>query len=246
MDIKNYLSSLFKHKTKKISEDERIFKASIEKIIGYTIDDLSSYQEAFTLASGTEKRNYQRLEFLGDAVLGSIVSGFIFEKYPQADEGFLTKMKSKIVNRKSLNDLGEKLNLVDLLRNNLNNNLGENIKGNLVEALIGAIYEDMDYEICREVVIRLLFAERTIKSFESQILSYKSLLVEWAQKEKKNLHFEASETNYIDQTTQFESSVWIGDQRISQAKGRSKKKATENASKEAYRLLQEMTKENNE
>jgi len=244
MEIKNYFSNLFKSKTKKLTEQDFQFKKSIEEIVNYSVEDLELFREAFTLKPGIKNHNYQRLEFLGDAVLGSIVSGYIFDNYPEADEGFLTKMKSKIVNRKSLNALGKKLQLTQYLLDAKNDaNLSENIDGNLVEAIIGAVYEDVDYDACRDFVLRLLFQDQDIEAFEAKIISYKGLLIEWAQKEKKDLRFKTDENKLVDQLVYFQSSIWIGETKISEAGGRSKKKATEKAAHLAYTYLQ--NKENN-
>jgi ribonuclease-3 len=89
---------------------------------------------------------------LGDSVLGTIISCHLFQTYPQANEGYLTQMKSKIVNRKNLNKLGEDLKLTNLLQNKILA-LGENISGNLFEALIGAVYLDFHYETCKKIIL---------------------------------------------------------------------------------------------
>ena len=152
------------------------------------MNDLKLFKEAFTLKSPNttkEAFNYERLEYLGDAVLGSIVSCHIFHEYPNANEGFLTQMKSKVVNRKNLNALGERLELTRFLQNKEENTtLSENIHGNLFEALVGAIYQDIDYDKCREIILGQLLTKQDILNLENKIISYKGLLLEWGQKQK--------------------------------------------------------------
>jgi ribonuclease-3 len=133
MGLKNSLQKfLLKRPFKKKTEKEKLLSARVSKIIGQNVKNLDYYQEAFSLKipnKTTGAKNYERLEFLGDAVLGSIISCYLYKNYPVANEGFLTQMKSKIVNRKNLNSLGEKLKLRDFIQNGGNGNLGENISG---------------------------------------------------------------------------------------------------------------------
>ncbi|NAW51305.1 ribonuclease III [Elizabethkingia argentiflava] len=249
MEIKNYFSNILKKRTENLSEKDKTFKAAINKLTGYKVNDLSLFKEAFTLKSQIttkEAFNYERLEYLGDAVLGSIVSCYIFHEYPHANEGFLTQMKSKVVNRKNLNALGERLGLTEFLQNKENTTLSENIQGNLFEALVGAIYQDVDYDKCREIVLGQLLTKQDILNLENKIISYKGLLLEWGQKQKINLRFETSEENYINKSVHFRSSVWIEDKQISNASEASKKKAEEKAAQRAYYALQKKENINGE
>ena len=150
--IRRYISNFFRrrNKNKNLSEKDLKFISDISRLVGYNIQNIELYREAFSLKNTSKKsmyrRNYERLEFLGDAVLGSIISYYLFENYPNHNEGYLTQMKSKIVNRRNLNRLGEELGLKKHIQNSYNLQLlGENIAGNLLEALIGAIYLDANY-----------------------------------------------------------------------------------------------------
>ena len=176
MELKNYFSKLLpKNRTKKLTEKDIIFRKKISKIVGYNIHDIEIFKEAFSLKSSsknTNKKNYERLEFLGDSVLGTIISCHLFQVYPNENEGFLTQMKSKIVNRKNLNKLGDDLKLCNLLQADISHTiLSENISGNLLEALIGAIYLDIDYEFCKKIVLDKILTPSTINKLEHKIIS---------------------------------------------------------------------------
>ena len=124
------------------SEKNGDFFYSIKKIINFSPKDISKYEEAFTHRSMNEKtdakhpKNYERMEFLGDAILSTIIASHLFKKVPSGNEGYLTKMRSKVVSREHLNELGRDLNLLQLVRSNIpNDQFGENIHGNVFEAL---------------------------------------------------------------------------------------------------------------
>ena len=191
MGLKNSLQKFLLKKTfRKKTEKELLLAAKINKIIGRKIENIDYYKEAFSLKTPNKAinaKNYERLEFLGDSVLGSIISCYLYKTYPEENEGFLTQMKSKIVNRKNLNLLGEKLRLTDFIQNGSHGSLGENINGNLFEAFIGAIYLDFNYNICKEIVLDKIFPEKEIEKLENKIVSYKGLLLEWSQKKKVSI-----------------------------------------------------------
>lgn len=178
------------------------------------------------------------MEFLGDSILGSIISTHLFQIYPDENEGYLTQMKAKIVSRKNLNKLGEELRLTNFLQNNSNNSpLSENIFGNLFEALIGAIYLDLGYETCRKVVLKRLLTPNEINKLENKIGSYKSLLLEWSQKQKSVIRYETIEELLPNKTICFRSFIWLNDEKITSASDTSKKKAEEKAAQRAFYTL---------
>lgn len=240
MGVRNSLRKfLYKKLFKEKTEKEKLFAAEISKIIGRRVQDISFYQEAFSLKNPNKShsRNYERLEFLGDAVLGSIISSYLFNIYTDEKEGFLTQMKSKIVNRKNLNLLGEKLKLTDLILNGNSGNMGENISGNLFEALIGAVYLDFDYKICKDIVLERLLTEQEIEKLENKIVSYKGLLLEWSQKKKVTLKYETAEEILPNKSIIFRSCIYLNDEKISNASESSKKKAEEKAAQRAFYTL---------
>ena len=135
------------------SHEDGIFFEKITKILGFTPKEIKYYQKAFTHRSVNKLDdkgnpfNYERLEFLGDAMLGSVIAAHLYNEVPSGDEGYLTKMRSKIVSREHLNELGRDFNLIEFVESKVNSTqFGENIHGNLFEAFIGAIYLDRGIE----------------------------------------------------------------------------------------------------
>lgn len=241
MEIKKYLSNfLKKNKSNILSEKDAQFADKISKLIGVRIQNIEFYREAFSLKNAHkswEIKNFERLEFLGDAVLGSIISCHLFASYPSENEGFLTQMKSKVVNRKNLNKLGSELKLTDFIQNGNSNTLSENIAGNLFEALIGAIYLDQGYKVCETAVYDWLLKPQEISKLENKIVSYKSLLLEWSQKKKVNIRYETSEEVLPNKTILFKTCVWLNNENIVHASESSKKKAEEKAAQRAFYTL---------
>ena len=241
MEFQKYFSKfLLKDKKKNFSEEDYQFKTEIEKIIGLQLENLEIYKEAFSLKSSSKlknKKNYERLEFLGDSVLGTIISFYLFEKYNCSNEGYLTQMKSKIVNRKNLNRLGDELGLKNLIRNNNSLTLSENISGNLLEALVGAIYLDFSYELCHKIVLEKLLKESDIDKLENKIISYKGLLLEWSQKKKVAICYETCEEFQANNILVFRSNVILNQEKIANATDSSKKKAEEKAAQRAFYIL---------
>ena len=242
MELKNYFFKFLpKNRTQKLSEKDLLFRKKISHIVGYNIHNLEIFKEAFSLKSSTKstnKKNYERLEFLGDSVLGTIISCHLFQTYPNENEGFLTQMKSKIVNRKNLTKLGEDLKLSSLLQVDTSQIiLSENISGNLLEALIGAIYLDIDYEFCKKIVLDRILTPSTINKLENKIISYKGLLLEWSQKKKVSIRYETCEEIQPNKTILFRCHVWLQNEKISNALEASKKKAEEKAAKRAFYVL---------
>lgn len=240
MELKKYLPQFLVNRKKNLSEKDYILAAEISKITGCTVQNIDLYREAFSIKSSSRNpqiKNYERLEFLGDSVLGAIISCHLFATYPSANEGYLTQMKSKIVNRKNLNKLGTELKLVQFLQNDITTSLSENIAGNLFEALIGALYLDVDYETCKKVVLERLLTPSEINKLENKIVSYKGLLLEWSQKKKVSIKYETCEEMQPNKNLVFRSHVWLDDVKISNATETSKKKAEEKAAQRAFYIL---------
>jgi ribonuclease-3 len=141
------------------SQEDGIFFEKINKLLGFKPTNLRFYKKAFTHRSANimdengNPFNYERLEFLGDAILGSIISSFLYKKAPTGDEGYLTKTRSKIVSREHLNELGSDFNLFQFVESKVaTTHFGENIHGNLFEAFIGAIYLDKGFDTCEKFI----------------------------------------------------------------------------------------------
>lgn len=240
MEFQKYFSKfLLKDRKKNYSEEDFEFKTALEKITGFHIENIEIYKEAFSLRTSSKlnNKNFERLEFLGDSVLGTIISCYLFENYPSANEGYLTQMKSKIVNRKNLNSIGDTLGLKELIQNNKSLTLSENISGNLFEALIGSIYLDFNYEFCHKIVLDRFLKPCEIDKLENKIISYKGLLLEWSQKRKVHILYETLEEVQVGNNLVFRSHIIMNDQKISNATESSKKKAEEKAAQRAFYIL---------
>ena len=223
------------------------FFVAIEKIIGFKTSNIRYYEKAFTHRSSnkTDEKgnplNYERLEFLGDSMLSSVIAAHLYKEAPLGDEGYLTKMRSKIVSREHLNELGRDLNLVDLVDSKVpSSHFGENIHGNIFEALVGAIFLDKGYVGCEDFIRKKVITPYVdIAKLEGKVISYKSLVIEWCQKEKKTFNFDVFDDNGNDGQRYFGVKLSIDDKVIAKSRATSKKKAEEIASKRAYFAFQE-------
>jgi len=184
--------------------------------------------------------NYERLEFLGDSILGSVIAAYLYKKVPEGSEGYLTQMRSKIVSREHLNELGKDLNLIRFVKSNIDQtNVGDNIHGNIFEALIGAIYLDKGYNFCQKFIYKnVILPYVDIEKLEGKITSYKGLIIEWCQKQKKNYNFDTYEDTGNEPVKHFSVKVSIDGEQIAKGRATSKKKAEEQASKRVYFAFQ--------
>jgi ribonuclease-3 len=153
------------------------------------------YHQALRHASAAEelypgiKNSNERLEFLGDAILDSILAHYLFDHYPDKTEGEMTKMKSKVVRRENLNRIGDSIGIRQLLQAELGRqDLHESMLGNALEALVGAIYLDKGYNSTRSTVLSFLIRHQLTETLHDEI-DNKSKLHEWAQKHKRSLTF---------------------------------------------------------
>lgn len=228
------------------SPSDKILETELKKILGYKPKNLFYYKKAFIHSSVKEidssgnPLNYERLEFLGDAMLNAVIAAYLFKKVPKADEGYLTQMRSKIVSRKHLNELGLDLNLIRFVKSHVSiEKFGDNIHGNIFEALLGAIFLDRDYECIEKFIYnRVIIPYVDIPKLEGKVSSYKSLMLEWCQKQKKEFQFEAYEDTGNDKVKQFSVKLLIDTIQVSKGRATSKKKAEEIASKRAFYALQ--------
>jgi ribonuclease-3 len=233
--------------SKSRSQEDGIFFDTIEQILGFAPKNIDYYRKAFTHRSSNRLDengnpiNYERLEFLGDAMLSSVIAAHLFNKAPAGDEGYLTKMRSKIVSREHLNELGKDLNLVRFIESKVPiHHFGENIHGNIFESLVGAIYLERGYSFCEKFIQkRVIVPYVDIARLEGKVISYKSLVIEWCQKEKRQFHYDIFEDNGIDGERLFGVKLSIDDKVIAKARATSKKKAEEKASQRAYFAFQE-------
>lgn len=188
--------SFTRHFRRSKISDKELYQ-SIKNIFGFSPSNIFLYKLAFrhrSVAQETSKGikiSNERLEYLGDAILGAVVADFLFKKFPYGEEGFLTEMRSKIVNRARLNKLSQKLGIDKLIQVNAeSNNLYRSMNGDAFEAFIGALYLDKGYTFTKKIIIqRIIHIHIDIENLESEELNHKSKLIEWAQKEKRALQF---------------------------------------------------------
>lgn len=239
----NFLRRIVKPQNK---EDED-FYYELKALLNFKPVKLNNYKKAFTHRSlkitDAEGRpiNYERLEFLGDAMLGSVIAAHLYKKAPRGDEGYLTQMRSKVVSREHLNQLGKDLNLIRFVKSNISkDHVGDNIHGNIFEALIGAIYLDRGYNYCHQFIYeRVIVPHVNLERLEGKITSYKGLIIEWCQKKKKKYNFESYEDTGKQAQKHFSVKVSIDGKQIAKGRATSKKKAEEMAAKRVYFALQD-------
>lgn len=185
--------------------------------------------------SNGKKVSNERLEYLGDAVLGTIVADYMFKRFPLKDEGFLTEMRSKVVKRSQLNSLAQKLGIDKLINSTSESkSLCKSINGDAFEAFIGALYLDKGYSFTRKIVInRIINVHLDIDELETQNLNYKSQLIEWSQKEKKIIEYKVVEEIGEGYKKQYLIEVLIDGEAYGKAQDHSIKGAEQRASEKA-------------
>jgi len=223
---------------------------NIKNIVGFYPNDVFLFEKALIHKSAVYDHSSpytesnERLEFLGDAILGAVVADYLFKKYPLEDEGFLTKMRSKIVSRNSLNELSKKIELDKIVISRLDKkSKTDSIYGNAFEALIGAIYLDRGTKYCEKFILkRILLPYISLEKLENEETNFKSLIIEWAQKEKRELTFEIVNEFGEGMNKYFEACVKLDGEEIARGKEKSKKKAEQIAANkfcEKFKLLDE-------
>ncbi|CAM1356511.1 MULTISPECIES: ribonuclease III [Tenacibaculum] len=239
----NFLRRIVKPQNK---EDED-FYYELKELLNFKPIKLSHYKKAFTHRSlkMVDKKgnpiNYERLEFLGDAILGTVIASYLYKKVPKGDEGYLTQMRSKVVSREHLNTLGKDLDLIRFVKSNIaNNQVSNNIHGNIFEALIGAIYLDRGYNYCDQFIYeQVILPYVDIERLEGKISSYKGYIIEWCQKNKKKYSFDSYEDTGNQSKKHFSVRISIDGVMVAKGRATSKKKAEEIAAKRVYYTMQD-------
>lgn len=228
---------------KRTSQREKELRAFVKTQFGFSLRDYELYELALRHSSAAKrigggiKNSNERLEFLGDAVLDTIVAHYLYSNYPKLPEGELTKMKAKVVNRKTLNQFGEKLGLMKYMQMRLGNQeVHQTIIGNAFEAIVGAMYLDQGFERTSKVITQLLVEYRIDESIH-EITDFKSRLHEWCQKEKMSLTFEVMEENQQGKPDAYVVQVLVNDLHQGKGSAKSKKTAEQKAAKEAFHRL---------
>lgn len=218
------------------------FKKELKNILGYKPDNISLYKTALTHRSVRESadENNERLEYLGDAVLSALVADYLFKRYPYKGEGFLTEMRSKMVNRQQLNDIAVRMGLKKVTYfNKLDGSLKmSQIFGNTLEALVGAIYLDLGYKKASKWVMdRIILPHMFMDDLENLEINHKNKLYGWANKNGKNLEFETLEEKIENGRRLFTIGAVVDGELIAQGKAFNKKDASQIASQIAVEKL---------
>lgn len=216
----------------------KTFVKELKSIIGYSPKNINPFITAFTFVKHNKKENFEKLEFLGDSVLNLVVAECLYKKYPKADEGFLTKLRSKMVSRDHLNEIGEKMQLDILL--NLQNPPNHTLPkmGDILEALVGAIHIDSDFVKTRKIIQKQIIKNyMDIEALEVKETDSKSKLMEWGQKEGKAIVFEMIEDGKTKRSTMFKVVAKIDEKAMGTGVAISKKKAEQIAAAEAMQTL---------
>ena len=226
---------------------EKKLHDSLRNILGFYPGNISLYKLAFRHSSAAQqikkgvKDSNERLEFLGDSVIGTVVADYLFKKFPYKDEGFLTKMRSKMVSRAKHNQIAVKLGLNNFIEAN-NDRFGtkpSSINGDAYEALIGAIYLDKGYKFAQKFILtRIINVHIDMDEVETKEVDFKSKFIEWAQKERKEFKFET----LVDGTTvadkQFILQLTVDNEVVGTAQHISKKRAEQMIAEQACALLE--------
>jgi ribonuclease-3 len=228
--------------------DKQEFSSRLKKILGFRPGNLRLYEIAFihrsasfTLPNG-KRVNNERLEYLGDAVLDAILSDFLFEKFPDANEGFLTKIRSRIVNRDVLNQLALSMGINDILISNVSSvHPTKNLYGDAFEALIGSVFLDKGFKRTKKLFLKnVLNKYLDLNVIVNTDTDYKSLVFEWVQKHKSNLIFTYNEEyDFNLKKSVFSTTLFIDKEELGEGHGSSKKEAEQEASSQAWKRLKD-------
>ena len=218
------------------------FKKQLKNVLGFSPDNISLYKTALTHRSVRENadENNERLEYLGDAVLSALVADYLFMRYPYKEEGFLTEMRSKMVNRQQLNEIALRMGLKKItLYNKSDGSLKiSQIFGNTLEALVGAIYLDRGYKkTAKWVTERIILPHMFIDDLELLEINHKNKLYGWANKNGKVLEFETVEEKVENGRRLFTIAAVVDGNKIAEGKAFNKKDASQIAAQMAVVML---------
>jgi ribonuclease-3 len=233
---------LIKKLYNRIFSNDKELAAYIKSITGISPSNLKIYKQVFQHRSKFNEPvdNNERLELLGDAILDAVVCAYLYKKYPYKEEGFMTEMRSRIVNRKSLNEVGVKLGLVEKLQLNRRSmtDVSKDLGGNTFEALVGAVYLDAGFDkTSRFVQKRVLQNLIDVDVLEETNTDYKSQIFHYIQREGKSIEFKVVEQKQRNRRVYFVIEMEIDGKVISRGEGFSKKVAEQNAAMNGLKVL---------
>jgi ribonuclease-3 len=218
------------------------FKKELKNILGFRPNNISLYKTALTHRSVREgaDENNERLEYLGDAILSAMIADYLFKRYPYREEGFLTEMRSKMVNRQQLNDIAIRMGLKKItLFNKMDGSLKvSQIFGNTLEALVGAMYLDSGYKKTSKWVLEhVIQPHMFMDDLEILEINHKNKLYGWANKNGKVLEFETLNEKLENGRRLFTIAAVVDGNNIAEAKAFNKKDASQIAAQIAVEKL---------
>ncbi len=218
------------------------FKKELKNILGFKPGNMSLYRTALThrsIREGSDENN-ERLEYLGDAVLSALIADYLFKRYPYKEEGFLTEMRSKMVNRQQLNDIAIRMGLKKVtLYNKMDGSLKvSQIFGNTLEALVGAVYLDHGYKKAAKWVLESIIQPHMfMDDLENLEINHKNRLYGWANKNGKVLEFETLNEKLESGRRLFTVAAMVDGRNIAEGKAFNKKDASQIAAQVAVEKL---------
>jgi len=229
------------------SSDKK-FIGALKNITGFVPSNIKVYKTALThktasseIKEGVYDSN-ERLEFLGDAILGAVVAEFLYKKFPFKDEGFLTKLRSRIVSRESLNKVSQKFGLNSMIEFHFHSErIAKSMHGDALEAFIGAIYIDRGYEVCKQFIINKIIKNHIdLDELETTDKDFKSQLVAWTQKHRKNLEYIVLSETGRGHDKYYVVQLHINGEALSKGNGKNKKSAEQAAAELFLKGLEEV------
>jgi ribonuclease III len=235
------LFSFFRKKSYSASDQKLV--TYLHNLFGFSLKNLNLYKQALRHKSVAQnvkegvKDSNERLEYLGDAVLGAVVAEYLFKRFPFKDEGFLTKMRSRIVSRESLGNLSRKMGLYDFVEKS-KHDVNRSIHGDTFEALIGAIYLDQGYNNTRTVIVeKIINPHIDVDWLENNDADFKSQMIEWAQRNHKRIEFIVAEEAGNNHHKTYTINLVAAGEILGTGKGTSKKRAEQMAAEAALKQV---------
>lgn len=230
---------------RKKSAKELLLIKFIISHFGYRPSALVHFNLAVSHSSGdikSEIESNERLEFLGDAILDAVVAEYLFKMFPGNDEGYLTKLKSKVVNRKTLAYIGEKMQIRTVLNYNQSRNLNiSTLEGNAFEAIIGAIYLDGGFDAAKKSLQNHVLRKFVdLNKLLEEEIDFKSRLIIWCQKKRMKIDFILVDEQHIHGAWEYDVCIQINKRDFGSGKAGSKKQAEQIAAKNTLELIGEI------
>ncbi len=230
--------------TKASKKENQKLVVAIRTIAGFTPSNIELYRLATLHSSKAKevdgfKESNERLEYLGDAILGAAVADYLFKKYPYKDEGFLTEIRSRIVNRETLNQLARKLGIPAIVQSDKRNmQVQKVILGNTLEAIVGAVYLDKGYLKCKKFVVdKLIQPYFNLDEVVNSNTNFKSMIIEWSQRNNVAIRFDVTSSKQGKIGKEFIAQIFIDEQPYGQGFGYTKKKAEQDAAQKTCTML---------